>query len=109
MDDSIAQYMNELTNGDGSKDFSCDMVSSSIHQISVPVPVELFRQLKAMSAQYKRDANCVAGEILTLGLQQALASLPSDELTQIAQSSAIFHQQQVQKNGSAVEFDSGGT
>jgi hypothetical protein len=66
MNDPIIEYIKKLTNNNTPHEDSCDMISSSVHQISAPIPAELFKQLKAMSGEYKRDAECVLENCLLL-------------------------------------------
>ena len=109
MNNQISQYVSELLAGDGSENYSCDMVSSSVHQVHAPIPTDLFHELKALSAVYKRDSNCVAGDLLTIALRETLSSLPDEVRNNIQKARVDYEQDQVAHLMEAAEYDAGGT
>ncbi|OMH39114.1 hypothetical protein [Motiliproteus sp. MSK22-1] len=109
MSNQISQYISELLASDGTGDYSCDMVSSSVHQVHAPIPTELFHELKALSAVYKRDSNCVAGDLLTIALKEALSSLPDKVRNNIRKAREEYEQDEVAHLMEAAEYDAGGT
>ncbi len=84
MTDSIAEYMRKFTKKSTPHELSFDMTSSAVHQISAPIPAELYKQLKAMAADYNYDANCVTGDLLGIALTQALAYLSDEDAQHVA-------------------------
>ena len=109
METQISQYVSQLLAVDGSKEYSCDMVSSSVHQVHAPIPRELFHELKALSAVYKRDSNCVAGDLLTIALKEALSDLPDDVKRHVDNARREYERDEVAQLMESVEYDAGGT
>ena len=109
MNDPISEYIKKLTDKNTPHENSCDMISSSVHQISVPIPAELFKQLKAMSAEYKRDAECVAGELLTISLRQAMAALSIEDIEHLTDIRLAYQNHEMENQEEATGFDAGGT
>ena len=85
------------------------MVSSAVHQISAPIPAELYKQLKAMAADYNYDANCVAGDLLSIALTQALACLSDEDAQHVVKVRNTYQQGEMQCHQEVTRFDAGGT
>ncbi len=109
MKNQVSEYIRELISEDSSRSYSCDMTSSSVHQVHAPIPTDLFHELKALAAVYKRDANCVAGDLLTLALQDAMNALPAETRAHLQKVREAYEKEEVAHLMESVEYDAGGT
>ena len=109
METRITQLIEKLCAEKHADAQHCEMNSPNVHVVHTPIPVELYRQLETISSEYDRDVNCLAGDLLTLALEEAIEHIPSEENIRLG---AIRHMQDVQAAESQrrrFEFDAGGT
>ena len=59
---------------------SCDVSSSAVKIINAPMPSALYLELQAMASIVHKDVNCLAGELLTVAVEEAMSSLTEDDL-----------------------------
>ncbi len=109
MNTQISGYIKRLLTAEGSQNPHCDMTSSSVHPMHVPIPTDLHHQLKALAAAYHRDANCIAGDLLTIVLTEALSTLPEEVRNQLDKARKEYERDQSTKLMESVSYDAGGT
>jgi hypothetical protein len=109
MKSKITQLIEKLCAEKHADNAHCDVTSSSVHVVNVPIPTELFRELETISTEYKRDINCLAGDLLTLALEEAIEHIPSEEKKRLDE---VGHEHELEEAKSREErsaFDAGGT
>ncbi|MEH6472480.1 MAG: hypothetical protein V7752_14625 [Halopseudomonas sp.] len=109
MNSQISDYVSQLLASDESQAYSCDTVSSSVHLVNAPIPEALFHDLKALAAIYKRDANCIAGDMLTIALNQALSQLPQQAAENLKSVREAYDKDEAAKLIESSQYDAGGT
>lgn len=109
MSSKIDMLMTKLRAGDQTSELNCDTESSVVHLVHIPVPTDLFRELKAMSAVYEVDSNILAGELLTIALREALDVLPKDEQDRLKELREAYEQQVHLRQNEELRYDAGGT
>ncbi len=87
----------------------CDISSSSVRIIKVPLPVALQRELDALAGVLKYDAGCLAGELLAAALQDTLAQLPGALAQQLETDKAEQARRHAEAEAEALRFDPGRT
>lgn len=88
---------------------SCDITSSRVRMVNTPIPVELFHELEAISSEYNRELNCLAGDFLTLALKEAIEHIPREEKNHLGDVRHIHELKEEELHKKQCEFDAGGT
>ena len=89
--------------------YSCDMRSSSVRTVAGPIPVALARDLDALASLYRRDAACLAGDLLAAAVEDVISALPDAMQAQIRQTKASHASEEMESHREALRWDSGGT
>jgi len=109
MSSQITTLMTKLRAGNQSPELNRDSESSVVHLVHIPVPTDLFHELKTMSAVYGVDSNSLAGELLTIALREALSSLPKDEQGRLKGVREAYEQEEHLRQNEELRYDAGGT
>jgi hypothetical protein len=107
MSDNIAGLISDLCDESQTHEKSCDVTSSSIRVVHVPVPADLHRDLQIISAEFKRDLNCLAGDLLTIAIREAFASLPKEEQSRLKGLEVTTAKQDSMQQMEACKYDAG--
>lgn len=108
MENQIRQLVNKLCAGKQTDAaMSCDSTSSAVHLVQAPIPEELYKQLQTMAAVYKKDANCIGGELLTIALKEALNQLPAEEHKLLDSVRVNSEQQYISRHMENLRYDAG--
>lgn len=89
--------------------YSCDMTSSSVQLVNAPIPTDLFLELKAMASDINLDANCLAGELLSIAIQEALDSLAEEDRHHLKSIKVASQQAAANKRMEDQVYDAGAT
>ncbi len=76
MQTQLEHFVDELCASPVPEAYSCDLNSSSIRAIKTPIPTALSRDLQALGAIFGRDPACLAGDLLSVAIQETIAHLP---------------------------------
>lgn len=109
MESKITQFIAKLCETKHAESQFCDVASSKIHMVSMPVPVDMFHELECIASEYNRDLPCLASDILTLALEEVIEHIPRDEkirLDKIRHDHEIEDAERLKKERM---FDAGGT
>jgi len=79
MKTKITQLIEKLCDEKHADSPHCDVVSSQVRLVDVPVPIHLFHELETIASEYNRDLNCLASDFLTLALEEAIEHIPKQE------------------------------
>jgi len=109
MKSRITQYMERLCSEKYAENAHCDVTSSRVQVINTPIPTELFHELETISSEYKRDINCLAGDFLTMALQEAIAHIPKDEKIYLDNVRYQHDREAANLHTKQCEFNAGGT
>ncbi|MEH6616995.1 MAG: hypothetical protein V7699_04085 [Porticoccus sp.] len=109
MKTKIAQLIEKLCAEKHSEIIHCDVSSSRVQMLNIPISIELFRMLKAISLEYNHDANCLAGDILTIALEEAIEHIPREEKTRLDEAIHEHEREDTIRTKKFREFDPGGT
>ena len=107
MNNQIEQYAKQLSQGSDSS--SCDMRSSCVHLVQAPIPRELFDNLKSMADKYGKDARCIAGDVLSLAIQDVFDALPAGEFEKIVAARKRYDTAAAKKHMEEQFFNAGGS
>jgi hypothetical protein len=109
MKSKIGQYIENLCSEKGADNLHCDITSSKIQMVNVPIPANLFQELEIISSEYKRDINCLAGDFLTLALEEVIEHIPSEEKTHLDEIKRARELKHTEMLKTQCVFDAGGT
>ncbi len=109
MNSEIVRLMDDLCDTGKAHEASCDLSSSSVQTVAAPVPTELYNELKTLATIYKRDTNCIAGDLLTIALKEALSGLPEAERKNLSEVRKQSELQDAMRHMEEQRFDAGGT
>ena len=109
MSGQITTLMSKVRAGDQPPELNRDTESSVVHLVHIPVPTDLFHELKTMSAVYGVDSNSLAGELLTIALREALGSLPKDEHGRLKGVREAYEHEEHLRQNEELRYDAGGT
>lgn len=87
----------------------CDIISSRVHMVNTPIPVELFHELESISLEYNRDLNCLAADFLTLALEEAIEHIPREEKRHLDVVRLDRELVETERLKQQCEFNAGGT
>ncbi len=109
MKSRIIQLIEKLCKEKHSDSPHCDISSSRIQLINTPIPVELYRELESISSEYSRDLNCLAGDFLTLALEEAIEHIPRKEKQHLDEVRHEHELEEAEQHKKQCEFNAGGT
>jgi len=109
MSSQISTLVTKLRTGAPTPELNRDTESSVVHLVHIPVPTDLFHELKTMSAVYGVDSNSLAGELLTIALSEALESLPKDEQGRLKGVREAYEHEEHLRQDEELRYDAGGT
>ncbi len=87
----------------------CDISSSQIHMVNTPLPVHLFHELETIATEYNRDVYCLAGDFLTLALEEAMEHIPKREKEHLDDVLHEHEAEEVAWQKDHCNFDAGGS
>lgn len=109
MKNKITQYIETLYTEKHAKSAHCDLTSSNIKMVNVPIPTDLFNELEVISSEYGRDINCMAGDLLTFALEEAIEHIPMEEKKYLEDVKRNHEREIVDIHKRQAEFNVGGT
>ena len=107
MNSRVIYLVDRLSSNAQLFDKSCDLHSSAIKLVNAPVPTQLLQELEAMSDVYRRDANCLAGDLLTAALEDALDHLSLGEKNHLDGVVRAHNYNNAKRAMKSCEFDAG--
>lgn len=105
----VTEYVEKLCKEKHAEASHCDISSSRIHMVNTPIPTELYNQLEVMAEEYKRDINCLAGDFLTMALEEAFAHIPKQEQDYLDESMHMHQKAHFSYQQGHCSFDAGGS
>ena len=109
MKSKIAEHIEELYTHKHSNSAHCDLSSSRVCMVKTPIPTELFRELETLASEYNRDLQCLAGDFLTLALEEAIAHIPKSEKEHLYLVRQQHEQHEAEHHKELCQFSAGGT
>jgi len=109
MHTEIGKLMDQLCSTNSDAMASCDLTSSTVQQLHAPVDINLYNDLQTLAAMYRKDANCIAGDLLTIALREAFASMSQDQIDHLKDVRLKNEQLSAQKHMEEQRFDAGCT
>ncbi len=109
MKSKISQHIEKLYTEKHSDNAHCDISSSRIQMVKTPIPTELFHELETLASEYNRDLQCLAGDFLTLALEEALASIPRKEKEHLYLVRQQHEHDEAEHHKELCQFNAGGT
>jgi len=109
MKSRITQLIEKLCAEKHADSTHCDISSSQIHLINTPIPIGLFHELEAISLEYNRDINCLAGDFLSLALEEAIEHIPRKEKIHLDEVRQERELKEAELHKKQCQFDAGGT
>ena len=109
MKSKITQYIENLCAEKVAGSVHCDITSSKVQVVNAPIPANLYQELEIISLEYKRDLNCLAGDFLTLAIEEVIDHIPRDEkvhLDEVKRARQLKHTEMLKEQ---CVFDAGGT
>ena len=107
MESEISRYVGGLYADRKAHEYSCDLISSTVHQINAPIPVELYSDLQAMSRSFRRDINCLAGDLLSMAVKEAVDSLPKNEQHMLKKIQVALEKKEIKQHLDEQQYDAG--
>jgi hypothetical protein len=109
MKNKIIQYIEKLYTTKHADSAHCDVSSSRIQMVKVPIPTELYHELETISSEYHRDLQCLAGDFLTFALEEAIASIPKQEKNRLYLVRKQREHEEAEHHKELCRFSAGGT
>lgn len=109
MNAEIGKLMDQLCNPDSEFSVSCDLTSSSVRQVGAPIDTALYHDLKTLAAFYRKDENCIAGELLTIALKEAFSMLSEEQREHLKVEQISFERQSAERHMEQQRYDPGCT
>ena len=109
MKNKIVQYIEKLYTEKLADSAHCDISSSRIQMVKTPIPTELFHELETMASEYQRDLQCLAGDLLTLALEEAMANIPKNEKDRLYLVRRQHEFEEAEHHKELCRFSAGGT
>ncbi len=108
MKTKITQLIEKLCEEKHAESVHCDIASSQVRLVEVPIPVHLFHELETISAEYNRDLNCLAGDFLKLALEEAIIHIPNQEKVHLDEVMNSREHEKVKSQKNHCNYDAGG-
>ena len=109
MNSEIQQLMSLLCSHDSLLHPACDLHSSSVKTLNAPVATDLFNDLQTLAEIYNRDANCIAGDLLTIAMKEAFSHLSQEQLNHLHSIRQTNERAEAVKHMEEQRFDHGCT
>lgn len=109
MESQLEHFVDQLCSNPVPDSYSCDISSSSIRTIKTPIPTMLSRELQALGAVFGRDPVCLAGDLLSIAIQETIAHLPEHLQIRLAETKARAEQARQSELRDADWCETGGT
>lgn len=109
MKTKITQLIEKLCAEKHAEKAHCDVSSSRVHMVTAPIPAELFHELEVISSEYNHDINCLAGDLLTLALEEAIEHIPREEKARLDDVRHEHELEDAKLHKDQCAFDAGGT
>jgi len=109
MKSRITQLIDKICAEQNDEIIRCDVHSSKFHKVTTQVPIELYRELEVIAAEYNRDLDQLAGEFLTLALEEAIEHIPKEARTHLQQAKHQREHAILEQIKERCAFDAGGT
>ena len=109
MKNKIVQLIEKLCTEKHADNQHCDVSSSRVQLVNTPIPTELFHELETISSEYNRDLQCLAGDFLTLALEEAIEHIPKKEKMHLANVRHKHEHEEAELHKKRCEFNAGGT
>ena len=108
MGDKINELVASWCSGTASA-YSCDLRSSSVRNVSGPVPATLVRELEALAHLRQRDPACMVGDLLAAAISDALAALPDNVRAQLKEDLIATERAEAEEKREVLSWHVGGT
>ncbi|MDC7698659.1 hypothetical protein [Vogesella indigofera] len=108
MGDKINELVASWCSGTASA-YSCDLRSSSVRNVSGPVPAALVRELEALAHLRQRDPACMVGDLLAAAISDALAALPDTVRAQLKEDRIATARAEAEEQREVLSWHVGGT
>ncbi len=89
--------------------YSCDLRSSSVRNVSGPVPAALVSELEALAHLRQRDPACMVGDLLAAAISDALAALPDKVRAQLKEDRIATARAAAEEQREVLSWHVGGT
>ncbi len=109
MKTKITQLIEKLCDEKHAASAHCDVASSQVRLVNIPIPIHLFHELETISSEYNRDLNCLAGDFLTLALEEAIEHIPMQEKEYLHSVMHSHEHAQVESQKAHCNYDAGGS
>jgi hypothetical protein len=109
MKNKIVQFIEKLSVEKHADNPHCDISSSRVQMVKTPIPTELYRELETMASEYQRDLQCLAGDFLTLALEEAIANIPKKEKDRLYLVRRQHEYAEAEHHKELCQFSAGGT
>jgi len=109
MKSKIAQHIEKLCSERHAGNAHCDLTSSRVQTIKTPIPTALFHELETLASEYNRDLQCLAGDFLTLALEEAIAHIPEKEKEHLYLVRQQHNHDEAEHHKTLCQFSAGGT
>jgi len=109
MESRITQLIEKLCAEKHAESAHCDVSSSRVHMVNAPISAELFYELETISSEYNRDINCLAGDFLTLALEEAIEHIPRKEKAHLDDARHEHELEDAKLHKDQRNYDAGGT
>lgn len=108
MGDKINELVASWCSGTASA-YSCDLRSSSVRNVSGPVPAALVRELEALAHLRQRDPACMVGDLLAAAISDALSALPDTVRAQLKEERIATARAEAEEQREVLSWHVGGT
>lgn len=108
MGDKINELVASWCSGTASA-YSCDLRSSSVRNMSGPVPAALVRELEALAHLRQRDPACMVGDLLAAAISDALSALPDTVRAQLKEDRIATARAEAEEQREVLSWHVGGT
>lgn len=109
MNTEIGKLMDQLCNQSSEHNPSCDLSSSSVQQVGAPIATDMYNDLQTLATIYNKDADCIAGELLTIALREAFTTLSQEQLDHLRDVRQQNERQNADKHMEEQRYDAGCT
>lgn len=109
MENQVSALLEKWGAASGAEGSSCDVSSSAVRLVKVPIPATGYRELQALGSVLDRDFICLAGELLAAALADVLSRLPAEQQARLAEAKTRLDQTRQAAELEAARFNTGGT
>lgn len=109
MKEKIQLFIEKLIAARDEGDPHCDISSSQVQSVTTPVPIGLYRELEAIASEYNCDINCLAGDLLSIALEEAVVLIPAKQKDHMREFQHDHEVEEAQVHAEDCQFDAGGS